>query len=168
MKIRRPLRFLAASSYFYCQESQPVHAMKIMIINGPNLNLLGKREQEKYGTRSFEEYLKLLKELYPAYTIDHLQSNVEGELVTHIQEAGFACDGLVINAGGYSHTSVALADAVAAVPAPAIEVHITNLLTREPFRHTSLVGRACRGSIMGLGLDSYRLAIEALRVIMQK
>ncbi len=142
--------------------------MKITIINGPNLNLLGKRERELYGSRSFDDYLKLLKELYPSYTLDHFQSNVEGELVTRIQEAGFKADGLVINAGGYTHTSVAIADALAAVPAPAVEVHITNLLKREPFRHVSLLAPSCRGSVMGFGLDAYRLAIEALRVINKK
>lgn len=142
--------------------------MNIIIINGPNLNLLGRRETKLYGTSSFEEYLKILQELYSGFTMDYYQSNIEGELVSKVQEAGFKYDGLVINAGGYTHSSVALADAVAAIPAPVVEVHITNLLKREPFRHVSLLAPSCAGSIMGFGLDSYRLAIEALRVMKKK
>jgi 3-dehydroquinate dehydratase-2 len=142
--------------------------MKIQIINGPNLNLLGKRGKNLYGIKGFDEYLKLLRELYPSFSIDYFQSNVEGEIINKIHETGFSCDGLVINAGGYSHTSVAIADAIASVTAPAVEVHITNLYAREEFRHASLVGRACKGCIMGFGLDTYRLAVESLRVLQGK
>jgi 3-dehydroquinate dehydratase-2 len=138
--------------------------MKIVIINGPNLNLLGKREPDTYGKVGFDEYLKLLRELYPDIDIDYYQSNVEGELVTRIQEAGFAADGIVLNAAAYTHTSVSIADAVAAVPAPVVEVHISNILKREEFRHTSLIAPVCIGTIAGFGLDSYRLGIEALRL----
>ncbi len=136
--------------------------MKIQIINGPNLNLLGKREPEKYGLQSFDEYLDSLRGRYPNMIIDYFQSNVEGEIINKIHEVGFTYDGIIINAGGYTHTSVAIADAIAAVKCPAIEVHITNVAGREEFRHNSLVGRYCRGSIIGLGLNSYRLAVEAL------
>jgi 3-dehydroquinate dehydratase-2 len=136
--------------------------MKIQIINGPNLNLLGKREPEKYGKETFEDYLLLLKNRYPMIGIDYYQSNVEGEIINKIHETGFSYDGIILNAGGYTHTSVSITDAVAAVKSPVIEVHITNILSREEFRHTSLIGRSCRGSISGFGLDSYRLAIEAI------
>lgn len=137
--------------------------MKIQIINGPNLNLLGKREPGKYGSESFEERLEKLRKLFPEVSIDYFQSNVEGEIINRIHETGFSYDGIVINPGAYTHTSVAIADAVAAVKSPVIEVHITNIATREEFRHNSLVGRYCAGSIVGLGLDGYRLAIEALK-----
>jgi 3-dehydroquinate dehydratase-2 len=139
--------------------------MKIQIINGPNLNLLGKREPEKYGTTTFEEYLGILKKLFPAATFDYFQSNIEGEIINKLHEAGFSYDGIVLNPGGYTHTSVSIADAVASIKTPVIEVHITNISAREEFRHTSLVGRYCKGSIVGLGLDSYRLAAEALMEI---
>ncbi len=139
--------------------------MKIVIINGPNLNLLGKREPSKYGTESFGERLDVLRELYPDYTIDYFQSNIEGEIINRIHETGFNYDGIILNPGGYTHTSVAIADAVASVKSPVIEVHITNVAAREEFRHNSLVGRYCSGSIIGLGLDGYRLAIEALKEI---
>jgi 3-dehydroquinate dehydratase-2 len=139
--------------------------MKIQIINGPNLNLLGKREPGKYGSMPFEDYLKILKDLFLDYKIEYFQSNVEGLLIDKIQEVGFAYDGIVINAGAYTHTSVAIADAIRSVSAPAVEVHITNILSREEFRHISFIANACEGSIMGFGMDSYRLAIEALRVI---
>lgn len=139
--------------------------MKIVIINGPNLNLLGKREPSKYGTESFGERLDVLRELYPDYTIDYFQSNIEGEIINRIHETGFSYDGIILNPGGYTHTSVAIADAVASVKSPVIEVHITNVAAREEFRHNSLVGRYCSGSIIGLGLDGYRLAIEALKEI---
>lgn len=135
---------------------------RILILNGPNLNLLGSREPEVYGGRSFEEYLSDLRKLFPDHVIDHRQTNIEGELVDAIQQADGACIGVVLNAGGFTHTSVALRDAIAAIGAPVVEVHISNLLAREPFRHTSLTGGACAGSIMGLGLDGYRLAIEHL------
>lgn len=136
--------------------------MQIVIINGPNLNLLGRREPEKYGHSSFEDYLALLKSRYPEVIFGYFQSNIEGEIINEIHNAGFSLDGIILNAGGYTHTSVAITDAIAAVRAPVIEVHITNILAREEFRHTSLIGRSCRGSISGFGLDSYRLAVEAL------
>ena len=136
--------------------------MKISIINGPNLNLLGKREPEKYGSVSFENYLVSLKSRYTGIEFGYFQSNVEGELINEIQERGFSSDGIILNAGGYTHTSVAIADAIASVKAPVVEVHITNIASREDFRHTSLIARNCAGSISGFGLDSYRLAVEAL------
>ena len=136
--------------------------MQILIINGPNLNLLGKREPDKYGNSTFEDYLEILKSRYPEIRFEYFQSNVEGEMINEIQRVGFSFDGIIINAGGYSHTSVAITDAIAAVSAPVIEVHITNISAREEFRHTSLIGRTCAGSISGFGLDSYRLAVEAI------
>jgi 3-dehydroquinate dehydratase II len=141
--------------------------MHLEIINGPNLNLLGKREPEKYGQLSFEDYLPVLEVRYPDISFSYYQSNIEGELVGEIQKAGFSYDGIVLNAGGYTHTSVSITDAIAAVPAPVIEVHLTNISAREEFRHTSLIGRNCAGSIAGFGLDSYRLAVEALIGIIQ-
>jgi len=135
--------------------------MKIVIINGPNLNLLGKREPEKYGHSSFEEYLLVLKSRYPEIIFEYFQSNIEGEIINEIQKSGFLSDGIILNAGGYTHTSVSIADAIAAVKTTVIEVHITNISAREDFRHTSLIGRNCAGSISGFGLDSYRLAVEA-------
>jgi len=139
--------------------------MKIALINGPNLNLLGKREPEKYGAVSFENYLSDLKSRYTDISFDYFQSNVEGEIINEIQRKGFSVDGIILNAGGYTHTSVAIADAISSVKAPVIEVHITNIAAREDFRHTSLIGRACTGTISGFGLDSYRLAVEALKAI---
>jgi len=136
--------------------------MRINIINGPNLNLLGKREPEKYGHSSFEDYLEVLKSRFPDILFQYFQSNIEGEIIDEIQKAGFSSDGIILNAGGYTHTSVAITDAIAAVKSPVIEVHITNILSREDFRHISLIGRNCTGSISGFGLDSYRLAVEAL------
>ncbi|MFH0842724.1 MAG: type II 3-dehydroquinate dehydratase [Bacteroidota bacterium] len=136
--------------------------MKISIINGPNLNLLGKREPEKYGNTSFDDYLVSLKAKYPGIQFEYYQSNVEGELINEIQATGFSSDGIILNAGGYTHTSVAIADAIASVRTPVVEVHITNIAAREDFRHTSLIARNCTGSVSGFGLDSYRLAIEAL------
>lgn len=136
--------------------------MKVQIINGPNLNLLGKREPSVYGARSFEDYLAELKERYPEVEFGCYQSNVEGELINKIHEAGFDCDGIVLNAGAYTHTSIALQDAIRAMPAPVIEVHISNVHTREEFRHKSMISCACAGVICGFGLDSYRLAVEAL------
>lgn len=137
--------------------------MKILIINGPNLNLLGKREKSIYGSQSFEQYLEMLLPVFEGMVIDSCQSNVEGELINRIHDAVGHYDGIVLNAGGYTHTSVALADAVAAVDLPVVEVHISNLLKREEFRHKSLIGPNCIGTIMGFGLDSYRLGIESLR-----
>ncbi len=139
--------------------------MKIQIINGPNLNLTGKREPGHYGTSSFDEFLPILKEHFKDIQIDYFQSNVEGLIIDKIQEIGSVCDGIVINAGGYTHTSIAIADALTAMKVPAVEVHISNILAREEYRHISFIANACRGSIMGLGMDSYRLAVEALRVI---
>jgi 3-dehydroquinate dehydratase II len=136
--------------------------MHIEIINGPNLNLLGRREPEKYGLSSFEDYLLVLESHYPAIDFKYYQSNTEGEIINEIHKSGFSTDGIILNAGGYTHTSVAITDAIAAVEAPVIEVHITNISAREEFRHTSLIGRNCSGSISGFGLDSYRLAVEAL------
>jgi len=142
--------------------------MKIQIINGPNLNLIGKREQDIYGNISFESYLGLLKDLFKGIKIEYYQSNIEGEIISKIHETGFDFDGIVINAGGYTHTSVAIADAIAAVKAPVVEVHISNIFAREDFRKNSLIASKCKGSISGFGLDSYRLAIESLRVIKKK
>jgi 3-dehydroquinate dehydratase-2 len=136
--------------------------MYIEIINGPNLNLLGKREPEKYGHSSFEDYLEVLKSRYPDISFNYYQSNTEGEIINEIQRTGFSSDGIILNAGGYTHTSVAITDAIAAIKSPVIEVHITNISAREDFRHTSLIGRNCSGNISGFGLDSYRLAVEAL------
>jgi 3-dehydroquinate dehydratase-2 len=136
--------------------------MYIEIINGPNLNLLGRREPEKYGHSSFEDYFLVLKSRFPGIDFKYYQSNTEGEIINEIQKSGFATDGIILNAGGYTHTSVAITDAIAAIPKPVIEVHITNISAREEFRHTSLIGRNCIGSISGFGLDSYRLAVEAL------
>lgn len=136
--------------------------MRIQIINGPNINLLGKREPSIYGSVSFEDYLKNLREHYPDVEISYYQSNVEGFMIDKIHEVGFDFDGIVLNAGAYTHTSVALQDAIRAVTTPVIEVHISNVHTREEFRHKSLISCACKGVICGFGLDSYRLAIEAL------
>ena len=136
--------------------------MKIIIINGPNLNLLGKREPEKYGHTSFEDFLFILKRRFPDITIEYFHSTIEGEIINEIQKSGFSYDGIILNAGGYTHTSVAITDAIASVSTPVIEVHITNIAAREEFRNTSLIGRNCAGSITGFGLDSYRLGIEAI------
>ncbi|MBL8003158.1 MAG: type II 3-dehydroquinate dehydratase [Flavobacteriales bacterium] len=136
--------------------------MKLLVVNGPNLNLLGRREPGVYGDRSFESYLPALRKRFPEHDIDHYQSNVEGELVNALQAADGAFDGVVLNAGGYTHTSVALRDCIAAIKVPVIEVHISNVLKREEFRHTSLIGGVCLGTIAGLGLDGYRLAVDHL------
>ncbi len=137
---------------------------KILIINGPNLNLLGKREPSVYGNLSFEDYLEVLKKLFPGTAISYFQSNIEGELIDAIQKADGQCDGVVLNAGGYTHTSVAIGDAVRAVSVPVIEVHISNVFSREAFRHVSYIAPAASGLIAGFGLDSYRLAIESLMI----
>ncbi|HWY11879.1 MAG TPA: type II 3-dehydroquinate dehydratase [Bacteroidia bacterium] len=134
--------------------------MKLIIINGPNLNLLGIREKDVYGDQSFEDYLEILRAVHPNVTIDYYQSNVEGELINELQEKGFIYDGIIINAGGYTHTSVAIADAVKAIKAPCIEVHISNVFAREDYRHVSYLGKNCIGSISGFGLKSYELALE--------
>lgn len=133
--------------------------MKLHIINGPNLNLLGTREPEIYGSRGFDAYLEELCAAFPAHEISYFQSNVEGELINNLQENGFVCDGIILNAGGYTHTSVAIADAVAAIRTPVIEVHISNVFARESFRHLSYIAPNCVGVIGGFGLNSYRLAI---------
>jgi 3-dehydroquinate dehydratase-2 len=135
--------------------------MKILIINGPNLNLLGTRETNVYGSQTFEEYFATLKAKFPSYTLSYYQSNVEGELINKLHEAGFDHDGIILNAGGYTHTSVALRDAVASIKTPVIEVHISNVFAREDFRHVSLIAPKCKGSISGFGMDSYRLALES-------
>ena len=137
--------------------------MKLIIINGPNLNLIGTREPEIYGSVSFDEYLKELTILFPDIEIVYFQSNIEGEIINKIHETGFTFDGIILNAGGYSHTSVAIADAVASITAPVIEVHISNIFAREQVRQTSLLSAKCKGLIIGFGLDSYRLAIESLK-----
>jgi len=135
--------------------------MHIKIINGPNLNLLGIREKGIYGDQSFEPYVSNLQNKYPELIIDYFQSNVEGEIINYLHQVGFSCDGVIINAGAYTHTSVAIRDAISDIKAPVVEVDISNILTRENFRHESLIGPVCRGSIMGFGFDSYRLAIES-------
>lgn len=136
--------------------------MKILIINGPNLNLLGKREPGIYGSNSFESYLPTLKAQYPDVEIAYFQSNIEGELINKMQEVGFSTDGIILNAGAYTHTSVALHDCIRSITAPVIEVHISNVHQREEFRHHSMISAACKGVICGFGLDSYRLALEGL------
>ena len=138
--------------------------MKIQIINGPNLNLLGVREPGIYGSESFEAFLPQLKAKFPDVEIDYYQSNVEGELINKMQEVGFKYDGIVLNAGAYTHTSVALHDCIRSLKCPVIEVHISNVHQREEFRHKSMISAACKGVICGFGLDSYRLAIEGLRI----
>jgi 3-dehydroquinate dehydratase-2 len=135
---------------------------KITIINGPNLNLLGKREPGVYGNEGFDSYLEKLKQQHPTVEIDYVQSNIEGELIDAIQKAGFAADGIVINPGGYTHTSVAIGDAIAAIPAPVVEVHISNVHAREEFRKLSHVSAKAKGTICGLGLAGYSLAIDFL------
>ena len=134
---------------------------KIQIINGPNLNLLGKREPTVYGNASFEAYLSELRARFPQCEISYYQSNVEGEIINKSHEVGFEYDGIVLNAGAYTHTSIALHDAIKAVTTPVVEVHISNVHARESFRHVSMISAACRGVILGFGLDSYRLAIES-------
>ena len=136
--------------------------MKILILNGPNLNLQGKRDTDIYGTQTFEEYLEVLRQRFPQDELDLFQSNVEGELINTLHASVGAYDGVVMNAGGYTHTSVAIRDAIAAISTPVVEVHISSILAREEFRHISMLAPVCQGSIMGFGLDSYRLGIEAL------
>ncbi len=137
--------------------------MKIEIINGPNINLLGKREPSIYGSVTFEDYLSELRNRFPDVEIDYFQSNVEGELIDRIQQVGFDADGIILNAGAYTHTSIALQDAIRSVTSPVVEVHISNVHAREEFRHRSMISCACKGVILGFGLDSYRLALEALK-----
>ncbi|MCZ6522078.1 MAG: type II 3-dehydroquinate dehydratase [Bacteroidetes bacterium] len=137
--------------------------MKLAIINGPNLNLLGTREPEIYGTKSFEDYFEELKGKFPDDQLEYYQSNSEGDLVDKIQEAGQNSDGIILNAGAYTHTSVAIADAVGAISAPVVEVHISNVFAREEFRHKSYISPFSRGVIVGLGLNGYQLAVESFK-----
>jgi len=136
--------------------------MNIQIINGPNLNLLGVREKSIYGDASFETYLAELQKRFPNITISYYQTNVEGEIINKLHEVGFSFDGIVLNAAGYTHTSIALADAIAAITTPVVEVHISNVHKREEFRHHSYISANCKGVIVGFGLDGYRLGIESL------
>ena len=144
----------------YCK----FEVMKIQIINGPNLNLLGVREKSIYGNSSFDTYLEELRKQYARLQIDYYQSNVEGELIDKLHEIGYSYDGVVLNAGAYTHTSVAIADAIAAINTPVIEVHISNVYKREEFRHHSMLAASCKGVIAGFGLDSYRLGIESFLI----
>lgn len=138
--------------------------MKIQIINGPNLNLLGKREPSVYGNQSFDDFLMILKQCFGDIEIEYYQSNVEGEIINKLHEVGFSYNGIILNAGGYSHTSVAILDAIAAIKTPVVEVHISNIAQREDFRHVSLIAAKCKGSIIGFGLESYRLAINSFLI----
>ena len=135
--------------------------MKIMILNGPNLNLLGKREPEVYGSKSFEEYLEELRSKFPDVQLDYYQSNVEGEIIDKLQEAGFSYDGIILNAASYTHTSVGIGDAVKAIDSPVVEVHISNTMQREEYRHISYVSPGAKGVILGFGLRSYELALRS-------
>ncbi|HRB72700.1 MULTISPECIES: type II 3-dehydroquinate dehydratase [unclassified Flavobacterium] len=135
--------------------------MKLIIINGPNLNLLGKREPEIYGSQSFEDYLEILKKNFPDVTLEYYQSNIEGELISKIQEKGFDYDGIILNAGAYTHTSIGIGDAIKAVTTPVIEVHISNTFSRESFRHQSYISPNVKGILIGFGLKSYDLAIQS-------
>ncbi len=136
--------------------------MKIQIINGPNLNMLGTREPSVYGSVTFQDYLSTLRASYPEVEIGYFQSNIEGELIDCIQQVGFDVEGIILNAGAYTHTSIALQDAIRSVKSPVIEVHISNVHSREEFRHRSMIASACQGVICGFGMNSYRLALEAL------
>lgn len=136
--------------------------MNVIIINGPNLNLLGVREKSIYGESSFDDFFQTLKSKYTAINLSYFQSNIEGELIDKLHETGFSLDAIILNAGGYSHTSVSIADAIAAIETPVLEVHISNVYAREEYRHKSLISSNCKGSICGFGLKSYVLAIESL------
>lgn len=138
---------------------------KILIINGPNLNLTGKRQPGVYGNTSFDDFLKELRTDYPAMEIGYFQSNIEGELIDQLQAANSKYDGILLNAGGYTHTSVSIADCLQAIDVPVVEVHISNILARETFRHVSLIAPHCKGTISGFGLNSYRLSIQALLLL---
>ena len=138
--------------------------MKIIIINGPNLNLLGKREEEIYGNISFEDYFISLKEKFPKLILEYFQSNIEGEIINKLHKVGFTYEGIILNAAGYTHTSVAIADAVKSIQTPVVEVHISNILSRETFRHNSLIAPNCKGSIFGFGLKGYELAISSFLI----
>ena len=135
--------------------------MELTIINGPNLNLLGKREPEIYGSQGFEAYLETLKEQYPDIKFNYLQSNIEGELIDALHAHGFSSDGIILNAGAYTHTSIGLGDAIKGIETPVVEVHISNTFSREDFRHTSFITPNAKGLILGFGLDVYRLAVES-------
>ena len=137
--------------------------MKILIMNGPNLNLLGTREPGVYGHETMDTCMKNLREQYPDITLEYYQSNVEGEMINKLQEVGFTYDGIVLNAGAYTHTSIALLDCIRSLKTPVIEVHISNVHAREDFRHQSVISAGCKGVIAGFGIDSYRLAVEALK-----
>ena len=137
-------------------------AMKIHIVNGPNINLIGRREPGIYGSRDFDDYFLELQSRYPRIEMAAWQSNVEGEIISRIQEVGFDCDGIIINAGAYTHTSIGIQDAIRAVTAPVVEVHLSNVMQREDYRHVSMISPVCVGTVFGFGLDSYRLAVEAL------
>ncbi|MEO8759569.1 MAG: type II 3-dehydroquinate dehydratase [Bacteroidia bacterium] len=134
--------------------------MKILILNGPNLNLLGTREPAVYGNQTFEEYFSLLKTKFPAVELEYYQSNVEGELINVLHKADKDFDGIILNAGAYTHTSIAIADAVAGISTPVVEVHISNIFAREDYRHVSYLGKHCKGSVSGFGLTSYDLALQ--------
>jgi 3-dehydroquinate dehydratase-2 len=134
----------------------------IQIINGPNLNLLGKREPSVYGNQTFDAYLEVLISKFPEVKIEYFQSNTEGAIIDKLHEVGFECDGIILNAGAYTHTSIAIADAIRSISVPVIEVHISNVFKRESFRHHSFMSDACKGCIVGFGLDSYRLAVDAI------
>lgn len=136
--------------------------MNILIINGPNLNLLGRRESDIYGTVPFDDYLAVLRNKYAEHEISYFQSNCEGDIIDCLHKNGFDTDGIVLNAGAYTHTSIAIADAIRAITAPVVEVHISNIYAREEYRRHSMIAPVCKGQITGLGIDSYRLAIESL------
>jgi len=135
--------------------------MKLVIINGPNLNLLGKREPEVYGSQTFEDFLEILKTKFPAIELNYFQSNIEGELIDKIQEFGFTYDGIILNAGAYTHTSIGIGDAIKAITTPVIEVHISNTFSRESFRHQSYISGNAKGVVLGFGMKSYELAIQS-------
>lgn len=138
--------------------------MKIIIINGPNLNLLGKREEEIYGDVSFEDYFQTLKTNFPNVELEYYQSNIEGEIINKLQEVGYSYEGIILNAAGYTHTSVSIADAIKSLKTPVVEVHISNILARESFRHISLIAPYCKGSIFGFGLKGYELALSSFLI----
>lgn len=157
-------RFLTKRAYIFTKDYlflQKTNHMKIAIVNGPNLNLLGKREPEVYGTQTFEDYFEILKNKFPQIELTYYQSNIEGELIGKIQELGFSYDGIILNAGAYTHTSIGIGDAIKAVTTPVIEVHISNTYARESFRHQSYISGNAKGVILGFGLKSYDLAIQS-------
>lgn len=151
-----------------CKVKQIYRIMKILIVNGPNLNLLGRREPEIYGGSPFEDCLENLCKAYPDVEFEYFQSNIEGELIDKMQAEGFSADGIVLNAGAYTHTSIALHDCIKAITSPVVEVHISNVHSREEFRHKSMISGVCAGVICGFGLHSYRLAVEAITILAAK